>query len=68
MSDIKCEEDSNAPFRICCGKQHWGAVCPNGTVMCCMCFYNVTQDKLHVLPNGMKEDCCQECYNKEHKL
>lgn len=68
MNDIACLEDPRAPYRICCGTRHWGSVCPDGGVMCQLCFGHITQDKLHVLPTGLKEDICQDCYNKEHNL
>jgi hypothetical protein len=58
---------SKGPFRLCCGKQHHGSVCPDGKVMCCMCFDVVPQDKLHKLPNGKLEDVCQECADKGKK-
>lgn len=56
------------PTRICCGQKHFGVVCPDGKVMCCVCFYRVSQDKLNTLENGMKEDCCLDCANKEKEL
>ncbi len=55
-----------APVRLCCGQRHWGAVCPDGLVMCCLCFERVTQDKLNV-NDGKKEDVCLECARIESK-
>ena len=53
------------PVRLCCGQRHWGPVCPDGKVMCCVCYKRFEQDELNELPNGMKEDVCKECANKE---
>lgn len=55
----------SAPVRLCCGQRHWGAVCPDGKVMCCICFERVSQDNLNVLANGKKEDVCKSCAQKE---
>jgi hypothetical protein len=55
----------DAPVRLCCGQRHFGPVCPDGKVMCCICFNRVQQDKLNVAPNGQKEDVCNECAAKE---
>lgn len=34
-----------APVRPCCMKRHFGPICPDGLVMCCLCFdrYPVSQ-------------------------
>lgn len=50
-----------APVRLCCGKRHLGPVCPDGKVMCCLCFSRVDQDQLNVAANGQKEDVCKKC-------
>jgi len=57
----------SAPHRLCCGTQHFGNICPDGLVMCCLCFSRVSLDKLHVLPNGEKEDVCFDCAEMERK-
>lgn len=54
-----------APMRLCCGQRHFGAVCPDGKVMCCLCFDTVPQNQLKVLGNGKKEDVCLKCAEKE---
>ena len=59
------ESSGSAPIRLCCGQAHWGAVCPDGKVMCCICFEHVSQDDLNVLANGKKEDVCKSCAQKE---
>jgi hypothetical protein len=55
----------DAPVRLCCGQRHFGPVCPDGMVMCCLCFERVPQAKLNVAANGQKEDVCNECAKKE---
>jgi hypothetical protein len=67
---------SAAPIRNCCGKQHHGPVCPDGLVMCCLCFKRVSQDKLAVLEAGdglgiesapTYEDVCRACRRREDR-
>jgi hypothetical protein len=54
------------PFRLCCGLQHHGPVCPDGKVMCCICFERVGQDELAVDPeDGKKWDVCRRCRDWE---
>ena len=53
------------PVRLCCSSRHYGCVCPDGKVMCIICYNRVTIDKLHLLPNGKREDVCQSCADKE---
>lgn len=54
-------EDPQAPYRLCCGKRHFGVMCPDGKVMCCLCFCRVPQDQLHVSPEGLKTNVCLPC-------
>lgn len=56
------------PFRLCCGQQHLGSVCPDGKVMCCLCFTRVAQDELNVKHNGKLEDVCKTCAEAEKLL
>jgi hypothetical protein len=43
------------PVRLCCGQRHWSVVCPDGLVMCCICF-----DRFE--PNDeTREDVCWRC-------
>lgn len=44
MSNISLA--GHGPVRICCGGRHWGAVCNDGLVMCCLCFNRVTKNDL----------------------
>lgn len=58
--------DFQAPVRLCCGQRHFGPICPDGKVMCCLCFVRVDQDELHVDPkSGIKEDVCKPCAAEE---
>lgn len=36
--------------------------------MCCLCFERVEQDRLHVLPDGKKENACQKCAEHEEEM
>lgn len=67
-SDAVVIESTNlldAPVRLCCGQRHFGPVCPDGLVMCCLCFERVSQNKLNVAPDGRKEDVCKQCAEQE---
>jgi len=66
----------DAPIRVCCGQRHHGPVCPDGLVMCCICFNRVTRDRLHVLEEGagasvesapIYEDLCVTCKKREQR-
>jgi hypothetical protein len=47
------------PVRLCCGQRHWSVVCPDGLVMCCICFGRFE-------PNDeTREDVCPRCRVKE---
>lgn len=50
-----------APVRLCCGQAHWGVVCPDGRVMCTICFGRYEQDELHVDATGTTWDVCASC-------
>lgn len=52
------------PVRLCCGMRHVGPACPDGRVMCSICFFRFTQDELWVDPQGSKWDVCRECGDK----
>ena len=51
---------SEAPVRLCCGQRHYGARCPDGTVMCCVCFDKFTDDQLST-DDGVLTDVCLSC-------
>ena len=52
---------SELPVRLCCGQRHAGPVCPDGKVMCTLCFERVEQDGLYVDNDGVRWDVCKEC-------
>lgn len=51
------------PVRACCGHRHTGPVCPDGTVMCCVCLDRFTRDELAPSPEdpNVREDICLTC-------
>lgn len=54
------------PTRLCCGQKHFGPICPDGKVMCCLCFCCFDISDLHVdLATGKPEDVCKECAHRE---
>jgi hypothetical protein len=53
MSDL-------GPVRLCCGARHFGARCPDGLVMCCLCFERVPLVGL-VYEDGQPTDVCLNC-------
>lgn len=50
-----------APVRLCCGQRHHGAVCPDGRVMCCICFERFPLDLLAEDEEGGLTDVCKGC-------
>ena len=55
---------TGGPVRLCCGQRHYGPVCPDGKVMCCLCFTRVSQDNL-ATEDGQKVDVCIPCHEAE---
>lgn len=55
------------PVRICCMQRHSGPVCPDGKVMCALCFKRFDPDDLNTV-DGLKEDVCNECAEAEKKV
>jgi hypothetical protein len=54
------------PVRLCCGQRHRTTACPDGKVMCCLCFSRFAQEELAVDPeDGLKWDICQGCKEDE---
>lgn len=49
------------PVRLCCFQRHYGPVCPDGLVMCCLCFKRVPVDQLTRDASGDLVDVCNEC-------
>ena len=55
------------PVRLCCGQRHWGVLCPDGKVMCCICFSRFPESGLFVNSEGRREDICVSCAKKMEK-
>lgn len=51
-----------APVKLCCGQRHWGIVCPDSKVMCCLCFDRFDQSQLARDEEGEKWDICWPCW------
>lgn len=56
------------PTRLCCGQRHWGATCPDGKTMCCLCFGRFALEELMEDESGRKWDVCRECHREEQEL
>lgn len=48
------------PVRLCCFQRHYGAQCPDGRVMCCVCFNSFVVADL-ATENGVPLDVCKAC-------
>lgn len=53
--------ENQAPARLCCGHHHYGPVCPDGRVLCQLCFTRIKPEELYVRPDGTLEDVCKAC-------
>lgn len=51
--------------RLCCGQDHNGVGCPDGLVMCCLCFSRVLPEELWADEDGNKWDICKPCEASE---
>lgn len=49
------------PVRLCCGQRHWTVQCPDGKVMCCVCFSRFELEQLHIDEDGDRENVCIPC-------
>lgn len=49
-----------APVKLCCGQSHWSVQCPDGLVMCCLCFSRFPVAELADDGEG-KIDVCRLC-------
>jgi hypothetical protein len=60
---------SEPPVRLCCGQRHFGLLCPDGKIMCCLCFDRFALSELSQSPDaeGVKEDVCADCAASERK-
>lgn len=59
---------SIAMVRLCCGERHYGPMCPDGMVMCCICFGRFGTDQLNRSDDGQLEDVCKECAGRERAV
>jgi hypothetical protein len=55
------------PVRLCCMQRHWGPVCPDGVVMCCMCFDRFAIEQLAVDVDGQRVDVCWPCWEHDQE-
>lgn len=55
------------PLRVCCMQRHGGVQCPDGLVMCCICFDRFTVDQLAV-DDGSRVNVCAECGAREARI
>lgn len=53
--------ETQAPVRLCCGERHWTVECPDGKVMCELCFQRFELAELYVDSNGTIWDVCRTC-------
>jgi hypothetical protein len=53
--------------RLCCGQQHTGPVCPDGLVMCCICFTRADPEDLYTDADGSCWDICSQCAAAEQR-
>lgn len=52
------------PVRLCCGQRHITTQCPDGLIMCCLCFSRFPLTGLHKGDDGY-EDVCLQCAANE---
>jgi hypothetical protein len=57
-----------APVRLCCGQRHYGPLCPDGKVMCCLCFERFEVEDLSETADGSKQDVCRACAGHEAQM
>ena len=55
------------PTRLCCGKKHWGVLCPDGKVMCQICFHRFDVADLWRDREGVW-DVCKTCGEHEEQI
>ena len=53
---------NQAPIRLCCMQRHYGVVCPDGKVMCELCYDRFDQADLWMDEDGSRWDVCAECH------
>lgn len=65
VGDAARRAKGEGPVRLCCGQRHYGVTCPDGLVMCCICFDRVSADRLNATEDGTLEDACRSCAERE---
>ena len=60
-------EPNPGPIRLCCGQRHWTVACPDGLVLCGMCFHRKPIEEMNVLPDGARENVCVLCAEDERR-
>lgn len=53
------------PVRVCCSQRHGSVACPDGLVVCCLCFQRFSMSELATTHDGRKTDVCLSCMEKE---
>jgi hypothetical protein len=66
-SPVLASEYTPVRTRLCCGRQHNGPVCPDGLVMCCICFTRAAPEDLYTDPEGSRWDICVSCADAEQR-
>jgi hypothetical protein len=61
----RIDELKFGPARLCCFQRHYGPQCPDGKVMCCLCFNRFDVSELHITGDGRPEDVCKACASAE---
>lgn len=56
------------PYRVCCGKQHIGPVCPDNMVMCSLYFGRFSIEELAQDEDGDIIDVCQSCWDYDLEM
>lgn len=65
--------ETDGPTRLCCGQRHWSAACPDGKVMCCICFGRFSLDELDEADrledgtDGGRTDVCRQCGEEQRE-
>lgn len=54
-------DPSQAPVRPCCGQRHWTIACPDGRVMCDLCYDRFELAGLYVDAAGTRWNICITC-------
>lgn len=58
------------PVKLCCGhrqSEHRGPQCPDGKVMCCLCFDRFDVADLADDSDGATIDVCKACHEMERR-